>query len=645
MSFNVALSGLQASSSDLAVTGNNIANASTVGFKRSRTEFADAYSNSFLSGSANAVGDGTQAQKVRQIFSQGNISSTSSGLDMAINGNGFFVVSDKGQKKYSRAGQFGVDKSGFLVNSSGMNVQGFQADSKGNISGVIGNVQVSNGNLAPKRTTNVETQLNLNASEKVLAKRGTTLTSTGTNVGVALSGINNGYLAQKINFTLAGGSSSSITTALNETAGSIAAKATAINGVNATALTTATITAAGFNNASGTMKVTINGLNFAASSISDLGNKINASALVGVTAVVSGSDLKIVQSQGANLQFGFTGVAGDSFLVQGSSASPSSQTLNTSNTSATVGGIVSMTLDDGVAASNGNTSAPLTPIINNFVGTPFVNNQFNPSDPSTYNHATSTSIFDSQGNSHVLTMYFVKQSDTASTQPNTWQMHVQIDNKNVGDPLIGTTATPATYTMVFNNDGTLNSNLSDKVLISNWTPLNSAGTPNGAAGPLNVVNGGTLPISNPPTSSNFKIDMSKMTQFGSAFSVNNLQQDGFTTGRLAGLDVNQTGVLFARYTNGQSLTLSQIALANFNNQEGLSPVGQSAWVQTFSSGGPVIGTPGSSTLGTLKSSSLEGSNVDLSNELVKMIIAQRNFQANSKTIQTENAITQTILKI
>jgi flagellar hook protein FlgE len=643
MTFNVALSGLKGASTDLQVTGNNIANASTVGFKRSRTEFVDAYSNSFLSGNANKVGTGTQTQKVRQIFSQGNISATSSGLDLAINGKGYFVVSDNGQRKYTRAGQFGVDRSGFLVNNAGMKVQGFQADAKGNVSGVISDVKVSNADLAPKRTTKVDTQVNLDASAAVLAKRGTTITGGGSSVAVAVAGTQNSYPSQKVNFTLAGGTTASVTTTANETAGSIAAKLTAINGVNATAQTNSTITSAGFNNSSGSMKVTINGINFTPSSLSDLGNKINASALPGVTAVLSGTNLQIIQNQGADLQFGFTGSAGDSFVVQGNSTPTSSQTLSATNTTATVGGKVNVTMDDGVTISNG--SAPATPIFNNFVGSPFVNNQFNPTDPSTYNHATSTSIYDSQGNSHVLTMYFVKQSDTASTQPNTWQMHAQIDNKNVGDPLIGNTPTDATYTVVFNSDGSLNTNLSDKVLISNWTPVDANGQPNGAQGPLNVVNGGTLPIPDPPTSSNFQIDISKTTQFGSAFSVNDLQQNGFTTGRLAGLDVGGTGLLFARYTNGQSLTLSQVSLANFNNEEGLSPVGQSAWVQSYASGDPIIGTPASSTLGSLKSSSLEDSNVDLSNELVKMIVAQRNFQANSKTIQTANAVTQTILKI
>jgi flagellar hook protein FlgE len=111
------------------------------------------------------------------------------------------------------------------------------------------------------------------------------------------------------------------------------------------------------------------------------------------------------------------------------------------------------------------------------------------------------------------------------------------------------------------------------------------------------------------------------------------------------LDVDESGVLFARYTNGESRTISQIALASFNDVEGLSPAGDTAWLQTFQSGDPIIGAPGTGVLGTIQSSSVEDSNVDLSNELVNLIIAQRNYQANSKTIETANAVTQTIINL
>ncbi len=647
MTFNVALSGLRASSTDLEVTGNNIANASTVGFKRSRAEFADAYSNSFFGGGVTDVGDGVSVQNIRQIHSQGNVSFTDSGLDLAITGNGYFVLNDSGEVKYSRAGQFGVDREGFLVNSTGMRVQGFQADEEGTVSGVLGDLEVETNDLAPRQTTDVETLLNLDSSEAVLADSGSTIDSDGTTIGTALAGANNGYTPQTIDVTLADGTVNSITTVADATAGATAAQFSLLNGVDATARTSASILSAGYNNTSGTMNITVNGITFQPSGantqeeLADLGAQINESALVGITAVLNGNDLEIIQDQGADLQFAFAGGGTDTFTVQGADLGASTQALATANTSAVVGGSVQFILDDNVSfANNAGTS-----IVATFVGQPFTNNAFDPADAGTYNHATSTTIYDSLGNSHILSLYFVKQEANASTQPNSWQMHVQIDGQDVGDPLIGNTASRATFNIVFNDDGSVNELVTDDVLISNWVPSDADGNPNGAAAPINVINGGSLPVEFPPTSSNFEIDLATLTQYGSPFAVNDLSQNGFTTGRLVGLDVDSSGIILSRFSNGESLTLGQVALANFRDKEGLAPIGDSVWVETFSSGDAVIGAPGTASLGVLTASAVESSNVDLSQELVNLIVAQRNYQANSKTIETADTIQQTILNI
>lgn len=649
MTFNVALSGLRASATDLEVTGNNIANASTVGFKRSRAEFGDIYSNSFFGGGVTDIGDGVTVQKVRQLHSQGNVSFTDSGLDLAITGSGYFVLDDGGERKFSRAGQFGVDREGFLVNNTGMRVQGFQADEAGTVSGVLDNLVVETSDLAPRQTTSVGTLLNLDSSELVLSESGSTIDSDGTAIGIATAGTSNGYGAQTIDVTLADGSTTQLVTAANASAGAIAAQFGSLTGVDATARTEATIPSGTFTNASGVMNVTVNGISFqptgatVADQLADLGNKINSSALVGVTAVINGSgDLQVIQGQGGDLVFGFAGNVGDSFQLEGSDSPVTTLTMDGGTPQGTVGGEVTFILSDDVSFAN---AAASTDIVSNFVGAPFVNNQFDPDDPGTYNHATSTTIFDSLGNSHILSMFFVKQGQNASTQPNTWQMHVQIDGEDIGDPLIGNTPSRATYNVVFNEDGTVNDTLTDEVLISNWVPLDADGNPNGALSPLNVVNGGILPIEFPPTSSNFEIDISELTQFGSAFAVNDLNQNGYTTGRLVGLDVDASGIILSRFSNGESQVLGQVALANFNDVEGLAPVGDTVWVGTFASGDAVIGAPGTASLGSLTSSAVEQSNVDLSNELVNLIIAQRNYQANSKTIETADTIQQTILNI
>ena len=141
------------------------------------------------------------------------------------------------------------------------------------------------------------------------------------------------------------------------------------------------------------------------------------------------------------------------------------------------------------------------------------------------------------------------------------------------------------------------------------------------------------------------LDYSAATQYGSAFSVNALAQDGFTTGRLSGLDIDSEGIIFARFTNGQASVTGQIALANFANQQGLQPASDTAWSETFSSGAVIIGSPGTASLGLIQAGALEQSNVDLSEELVNMIIAQRSFQANAEVISTADAITQSIINL
>src|SRR5690606_5500649 len=153
------------------------------------------------------------------------------------------------------------------------------------------------------------------------------------------------------------------------------------------------------------------------------------------------------------------------------------------------------------------------------------------------------------------------------------------------------------------------------------------------------------PIPEPATSSAFVVNLANTTQYGAAFGVNDQQQNGYTTGRLSGLDVSDQGVIFARYTNGQSKSLGQVALAAFNNTDGRSPGGATTSVETFQSGQPVIGAPDAGTPGSIKASSVEDSNVELTAELVNLIIAQRNYQANAKTIETSDAVTQTIINL
>jgi flagellar hook protein FlgE len=141
------------------------------------------------------------------------------------------------------------------------------------------------------------------------------------------------------------------------------------------------------------------------------------------------------------------------------------------------------------------------------------------------------------------------------------------------------------------------------------------------------------------------VDYSASTQLSQPFSVNNLEQDGFTSGRLDGLDIDATGLLRANYTNGENRPLGKIVLANFNNQNGLKQVGNATFVETTTSGTPTFGEAGAEGFGAIQSGSLERSNVDITEELVNLITAQRNFQASSKAIETSTQLTQAIINI
>jgi flagellar hook protein FlgE len=233
---------------------------------------------------------------------------------------------------------------------------------------------------------------------------------------------------------------------------------------------------------------------------------------------------------------------------------------------------------------------------------------FDITDPATYHSATSLSVFDSQGNPHSLSLYFVK------TAANTWSVFAAGDGVQIGAGAAGTLA--------FQTDGTI-----DTVASTFPSTINVPATA-GAASPIGVA-----------------MDFTGSTQFGNVFGVNQLTQDGFTSGRLAGFNVADDGSIVARYTNGQTRTQGQVVLANFNNPNGLQPLGNNLFAETSTSGQPLVGAPGSSNLGVLQSGALEDSNTDLTAELVDMITAQRVYQANAQTIKTQDAVLQTLVNL
>jgi flagellar hook protein FlgE len=255
---------------------------------------------------------------------------------------------------------------------------------------------------------------------------------------------------------------------------------------------------------------------------------------------------------------------------------------------------------------------------------------FNPSDPSTYNNSTSTTIYDSLGNPHVATLYFQKNNPSVGSNP--WNVYLAIDNalQPPGAETVPASAVPMGEGLKFDTTGKLAPGSTIVMPAAYQPPL------------ISPAGGGIAAAANPMT---LTFDFSASTQYGSPFGVSSLSQDGYTTGMPTGFNIAPDGTVLGRYTNGQSQKLGQVTLANFANPQGLQPLGNNRWAPTSAAGTPLTGVPGSASLGVLQSGAVEDANVDLTGELVTMIVAQRVYQANAQSIKTQDSVLQTITNL
>lgn len=407
MAFQQGLSGLNAAARHLDTIGHNVANASTVGFKASRAEFADVYATTIYGVASLSPGIGVEVGAIAQQFAQGAMTTTANSLDLGINGGGFFRMSDNGTVSYTREGQFKLDKNGFIVNGSGMRLTGYPVDANGIVTnGTAQELKLDSSDVAPKATTSAKVRVNVDARA--------------------------------------------------------------------------------------------------------------------------------------------------------------------------------------------------TPPAANFSLT----------DAKTYDGGTSVSVYDSLGREHVMALYFRKTAD------NAWNVHGTVDGQllNNGDSL---------GSLNFNTNGSLNLDAADARNFQVTVPVGADA-------------GGNQTVT---------LNFNDTTQFGTNFTVAHQEQDGNGSGKLAGFAVGRDGSLMARYTNGLSVNKGRVALANFTNPQGLQPVGNNQWIETPDSGAPLVGSPGTGTLGEIQSGALESSNVDLTQELVNMITAQRVYQANAQTVRTHDQLLQTIVNL
>jgi len=531
------VSGLATNGNALSIIGDNIANVNTIGYKISRPTFADVMASSLAGAGRNQIGQGARMVSVDVQFTQGSFQTTTNPTDLSIDGKGFFILKDANGVYYTRAGQFNIDKSGDLVNPEGLQVQGYGVDTSGNITGALGKINITGVSSAPKATSSVEVDANLDSRETVLGSSQTVL--SGTSAGTSVSA------GTTLTINLDGDGAQSITLAANSTGAAIAA---------------------------------------------DIQSKVRA-----LTAATSSN-----QPAFDNFTCTYNSSTGMYKLVSGTNTSSSSVSV----TGGTAQSTLKLDSAGGVSTTGG----------------------FDVSDPlNTSNFSTALTVYDSLGNSHQLNIYFRKDA------ANDWSWYAVVnssDNANgTGDQVQGR------GNMMFSTAGVL----SDQDSMTSPT------------GGFDFTGGGSLnqsisfdfgtPVSSSGTGSD------GITQFGLTSATSFQNQDGYTSGSLQNITVSSDGLISGNFSNGRTSTIAQIALANFQSNEGLTRLGGNLFLESALSGQPIIGQPGSGGRGNVSSNSLEQSTVDLAQEFVNMITSQRGFQANSRTITTTDQLLQELINL
>lgn len=407
------ISGLNANGLALSVIGDNIANANTVGFKASRANFGDILSQTLSGSSAMQVGRGTMIIDIQKMFTQGTLETTANPLDLAIEGDGFFVVRQpNGPTYYTRAGQFRLDKDGYVVDPNGYRLQAYLMDTAGNVTGGIGDVYLAGLMSNPSATTEIKMQLNLDSRE----------------------------LQKTWNYT-------------------------------------------------------------------------------------GGTDLPSADS---------------------------------------------------------------------------------------YNYSTAITVYDSLGNPHLVYTYFVKNDI------NLWEAHVVYDTSV--DPANPNYSEVGSFQLTFDETGRLQTDPPTTSFTFDFTPWGAQ-------------------------SADININFADTTQYGAPNAVVFQTQNGYSAGNLIAITVDQNGVIAGVFTNGQVKNVAQVVLAKFVAPHNLTKVGNNLFLESYSSGSPTLGAPNTIGVGRIYANSLESSNVDLAEEFIRMIAAQRAYQANVRVITTTDNMLNELMNI
>jgi flagellar hook protein FlgE len=531
-SFSTSLSGLDAEEQALSVIANDLSNLNTTAFKSGTPIFSDLFYEMLGTNGAGdpvQLGVGDTMSSVDTPFTQGSISTTGVPTDVAIQGNGLFVLNEGGTQVYSRDGDFSLNSAGFLVDDNGSYVMGYPA-----LNGVVDTskslapIQISSGQTYPPNpTANVQLDMNLDATGAPTAATGT-LTATGN--------------ANNDETVTIGSATYTFVSALS-TSPAVADQVLIGSSASAT--------------------------------LSNLADAINGASDVG-TNYSTGTVASTVVSATAS---------GDTLSLQSLSTGTGGNSIVTGTTMAN-GSFDSTTLTGG--AAGGAFSTPIT-------------------------------VYDSLGNSHVLTFNFNQTSN------GNWTYQITIPAADVGKT--GNPQTVASGTLQFNSAGQLISpsanvmnisvsGLADgaKTMSLNWQLYNASGS-------------------------------AVVTQTSEPSATSGTIQDGYGAGTLQSYSINSNGVIEGVLSNGQTLGLGQIALATFENYDGLTNLGSNDYEASLASGAASISAPGTGGSGTLDGGSLEASNVDIATAFTQLIEAERGYEANAKAITTADDVTQASINL
>lgn len=627
MGFQQGLSGLNAAAKNLDAIGNNVANASTVGFKTSQVQFADVYAASLSGGGAGQIGLGTKTASVTQQFTQGNISATNNPLDVAINGGGFFRLDTNGTISYTRNGQFQLNKDGFIVTANGSKVTGYGVDAtSGSI--VATNpapVSLPTADLPPQATggsasaAGAKMAVNLDSREALPATATfNPLDPTSYNRTTPIT----------VYDTLGNPHVLSIYFTKTTTAGTwdlnASVDGTALNVPASAAVVNANTLAVGTGGSAG-ISAAVTAIQAAGTGwTAGMAAYDNATAAATAAAAASAT---LPAATAAEINAAVTAAqASSAAALAMARSSVSSAMTQVTTAGATVLADGAVTPAQTALANTAPASAAAATIAMAALSSPPTAAQMAAAVVAVAQASTDATAMDTTGLAAATTtaVNFAKAQAAAASLAMTAAQAAQAAASLATVP----GATLSATQLVFDTSGKLTTTMPLTISLDLAGVSTALGTTNGAATPLA-----------------FNFDFTGTSQYGSVFGVNALTQDGFSSGRLNGFNVGSDGVVQGRYSNGQSRSLGQIVLANFTNPNGLKPLGNNQWAETPDSNQPLIGTPGSGSLGVMQSAAVEESNVDLTAELVNMITAQRVYQANAQTIKTQDSIMQTIVNL